>query len=693
MIRIGRAVPKLLISWRRPRFSRRFLASARDGRTYRYMSGKIAAEQVSRHVAGRAEIRDTITAVLDDAGTDWAWQGPAGAPERWVADNGPADLDVWCAAGRQSPDPVAALARAYPSAVIADAADPRRLRHTGVAVVTDTGLGVVDFTHGDLRVGPILLIPAAEVTVDPAAHRLTGAAAVADLLVRPVLRGRIPGPERLAEAREAWTAATPTGRTALARRLTAQLGAAVAADLIAAAGGALPDPRLPRRARLRLAARSLAPATIGATWAQRHSIRPAGPSAGPLGLRTRGVVVALVGTDGSGKSTVAAMLGDRLRSRGFPTSQAYFGMARGNLPGVALARRLLNVGSTAPPLALDAAVPLALDAAPPLAVDAGQRLAPSVGPAADHGLASAAGPAADHGLASAAGPAANHGLASAAGPAAGHGLAPTAASEAGPGRTSTGGPVAAAADTSGPQAPVATASALGSASETDTTSVSESGRPTEMETSSVSGRMGEMRTGSGSDRPTMAVAGTGPDSEGVGRRPDGEGVGRRLDGDGDGGGRNGPDGEGGGRNGLDHRRLRRVAAWYYAGEYGWRYLRHVLPALVRGRVVIADRWVYDLRESPWPGSAAARVAEVLVPAPDLLVLPDAPIDVIHRRKPERSVAEQRQQQERFHSLLAESPARCAEMVIDTSGPASGDRVADVVAAVVEAAHRPRGRRR
>ncbi|WP_433795231.1 hypothetical protein [Actinoplanes sp. CA-252034] len=303
---------------------------------------------MSRRVAGRAEVMDTVTAVLDDAGADWAWQGSTGAPERWAADNGPADLDVWCAAGRQSPGPVAALTRAYPCAVIADAADPRRLRHTGVAVVTATGLAVVDFTHGDLRVGPVLLVPAAEVTVDRAAHRLTGAAAVADLLVRPVLRGRIPDPDRLAEAREAWAAADPGPRAALARRLTGQLGAAVAADLIATAGGARPDPGLPHRARLRLAARSLAPGALGATWAQRRSIMPAGPSAGPLGLRARGVVVALVGTDGAGKSTVAAMLGDRLRGRGFATSQAYFGMARGNLPGVALARRLLNVGSTAP---------------------------------------------------------------------------------------------------------------------------------------------------------------------------------------------------------------------------------------------------------------------------------------------------------------------------------------------------------
>jgi thymidylate kinase len=521
------------------------------------MSGKIVSESTGRRVAGRVEVLDSVVAALDGTGEGWAWQGESGAPERWVADSGPADLDVWCSAGRQWSDPVAALARAHPCAVVADADDPRRLRHTGVAVLTTAGLGVVDFTHGDLRVGPVLLVPAAEVTVDRAAHRLTGAAAVADLLVRPVLRGRIPGTERLAEAREAWTAAEPDRRSALARRLTGQLGAAVAADLIAIAGGAAPDPGLPRRARLRLAARSLAPRAIGATWAQRHSVLPAGPAAGPLGLRTRGVVVALVGTDGSGKSTVAAMLGDRLRGRGFPTSSAYFGMARGNLPGVALARRLLNVGSIAP------------------------------SPAATHQPP----PTADH--------------------------TPSAQADRAP------------------------------SSGADSTSPSRADRS----------------SSSGADRAREAGVGSAP---GAGEE---------------------------GKDGLDHSRLRRVAAWYYAGEYGWRYLRDVLPALVRGRVVIADRWVYDLRESPWPGSPAARIAELLVPAPDLLVLPDAPIDVIHRRKPERSLADQREQQERFHRLLAERPARCAELLVDTSGSTAGEEIADLVAAVVEAAHTPRSRRR
>jgi thymidylate kinase len=451
---------------------------------------------------GRAAVRAAVAAALDASGADWAWQGESGAPDRWTADDGPADLDVWWAAPPSAADPVAAIERSFPCARVADTDDPRRLRHTSLAVETATGLAVVDLTHGDLRVGPVLLVPAAEVRTDPAGRRLTGAAAVADLLVRRVLRGRLPGSARLAEARAAWAATAPGDRRALADRLSAQLGAAVAAEIVAVASGAAPAPDLPRRARVRLAARSLAPDTAAATWAQRRSVLPAGPAAGPLGLRVRGVVVALVGTDGAGKSTVADGLHERLRRHGFVTTGAYFGMARGNLPGVALARRLLGVGSTAP--------------------------APSA-------------------------------------PAAG--------------------------------------------------------------------------TGAPADRPL----------------------------------------------------LRQAAAWFYAGEYVWRYLRTVAPAVARRQIVVADRWVYDLRESPWPGSPAARVVELLVPAPDLLVLPDAPPDVIHRRKPERTLAEQARQQRAFRRLLAERPARCAEVVVDTSG-ATPDPLAGLVTAVIQAAHGPRRRR-
>ena len=99
-----------------------------------------------------------------------------------------------------------------------------------------------------------------------------------------------------------------------------------------------------RRARRQLVTATLAPRSLPATWAQRRTIAPAGRSAGPLGLRTRGAVVALVGTDGSGKSSVSSALAAELAELGVPTRSVYFGMARGNLPGVTLARRLSASG-------------------------------------------------------------------------------------------------------------------------------------------------------------------------------------------------------------------------------------------------------------------------------------------------------------------------------------------------------------
>ncbi|GEM_PF-2065782 len=445
------------------------------------------------------------------SGPRWAWQGPADAPARWLGETGAKDLDLWCDA---DPDTaVAALRQALNCARVADTRHPGRPRHVSLAVETLTGPAVVDLTGGDLRVGPVLLVPASEIRVDEAAHRFTGATAVADLLVRPILRGRWPDPARLAEARAAWAGSEAAERRRLIDRLATQLGTRIVGELVAALDGALPEPTLPRRARARLVTRSLAPGNLAATWAQRRTVWPAGNAAGPLGLRVRGVVVAVVGTDGAGKSTVADGLAGRLNRYGLPTGSAYFGMARGNLPGVQLARRLLGVPDPHPTPALD--------------------------PTPHPGL---------------------------------------------------------------------------------------HGRP-------------------GTPAP-----------------------------------------------GLQHPHLRRAAAWFYAAEYVWRYLRVVAPQKSRRRVVIVDRWVYDLRESPWPGSGAARAAQRLVPAPDILVLPDAPVELIHARKPERTLAEQGAQQQRYRQLLAERPARHAEVVVDTTGGCT-DPLGELVAAVVQAAHAARGRPR
>lgn len=500
------------------------MGNRQTGADPRSSAPRVPSHAASQALPERPQILAALTGILSRQARRWAWQGPADAADRWLTDTGSKDLDLWYDPAAMA-DPAAVLCEAFACARVAEADDPRRLRHVSLSIETAAGPAVIDLTRGDLRVGPVLLAPVDEIEICTASHRLTGAAAVADLLVRPILRGRLPGAVRLAEARTAWDRTDCASRDRLHRRLARELGAAVAGAVVAVAAGGCPDRGLPRRARLRFIACSLRPANAAATWAQRHTVRPAGRSAGPLGLRTRGIVVALVGTDGAGKSTVAEELHQRLHRYGLPTSAAYFGMARGNLPGVGLARRLLRVG----------------DAAPSPDVHAHVRPAP--------------------------------------------------------------------------------------------------------------------------DAPPHRAAGRTPAAS----APDGPAA-------------------------LDHPALRRAAAWFYAGEYGWRYLRMVGQPRWRRQVVIADRWIYDLRESPWPGSRAAWFAERILPAPDVLVLPDAPIELIHRRKPERRLTDQRTQQERFRRLLAEHPARHAEVVVDTSGE-EADPLAALVAVVVQAAHGRRGHAR
>ena len=462
----------------------------------------------------RAELQDRLVAILRDAGVDWAWQGVSGANVRWLSETGPADLDLWWrpGSGASDADPavlVERLCRELPAAPVADSRDPARLRHTSLVVRADSGLAIIDLTHGDLRVGPITLMPAELVTGTAGeAPQLTGAAAAADLLIRPILRGRVPVDSRVDEARAAWASTSVAQRSAAEDGWRRGLGSPLAREVVGVLEGATPTALMVSRARRRLIRATVDPRAWASTWRQRHTIAPAGRHASPLGLRGHGVVVALVGTDGSGKSTVAAQVRERLEDAGFATSSAYFGMARGNLPGVALARRVLGVGGVEPASAAGAVEPVATRAA---------------------------------------------------------------------------------------------------------------------------------------DDPA------------------------------------------GDRTTLDRPLLRRAAAWYYAAEYIWRYQRTVAPARRKGHIVLVDRYVYDLRESPWPGSMASRVAEAMVPRPDILVLPDAPDEMIHARKPERSAGEQAAIQARYRSLLAERPARFGHVVVDTSG-STADPVAGLELAVISAAH-------
>lgn len=448
----------------------------------------------------RSQVVSLIESTMAGLRAKWAWQGPVGAPQEWALRDDDKDLDIWwdpeSIGGGSSSDCITALLdhlrHQLVGEPIMDSRRPGRLQHTSLVVRCAEGPAVIDFTHGNLQVGPITTLAASQVqTRDVGGHPyLAGTAAAADLVVRPLLRNKVPPSPRLSEGQEQWLATSGPERQAARSLWRAELGQSNADVLEAILSGTAPTATHRRELRRRLVWRSLRPDSLAATWRERRVVVPA-LRKGPFGLRSRGLVVAFVGTDGSGKSTTAAALKTELESLGFRTSEAYFGMGHGNLPGVATARRLAGV-------------------------------APSQEPSIE---------------------------------------------------------------------------------------------PTEM---------------------------TKPG-------------------------------------------LRRVAAWYYAVEYIWRYLTRVFWSKRRGRIVLVDRYVYDLRDSPWPGSSASRFAEAVVPAPDFLVLADAPMELIHQRKPERALAEQSQLQQHYRALLLSTPARRGNVVVDTSGVAS-DPVGRLAAAVTSAAH-------
>ncbi|MDQ1245695.1 MAG: hypothetical protein QG597_62, partial [Actinomycetota bacterium] len=188
----------------------------------------------------------------------------------WDESRGPSDLDLWWApTADQKRDVLAALRRVSPYAVVAESADTRRLQHLSLAFEVAGDLAVIDFTEGDLRVGAVLLVPAADITVDDSestAPRLAGTAGAADLLVRPLLRGKVPPAARLDQARACWAQASQARREAALDRWRGQIGEE--ADTIAEVlGGDTPDDYLARRVRGRLLRRTIAPSGLRAAWA------------------------------------------------------------------------------------------------------------------------------------------------------------------------------------------------------------------------------------------------------------------------------------------------------------------------------------------------------------------------------------------------------------------------------------------
>jgi thymidylate kinase len=109
--------------------------------------------------------------------------------------------------------------------------------------------------------------------------------------------------------------------------------------------------------------------------------------------------------------------------------------------------------------------------------------------------------------------------------------------------------------------------------------------------------------------------------------------------------------------------------FYYVFIYHWGYWTQVKPMLAINGLVIFDRYFQDIQVDPrryryngpvWLVKLFAR----LLPQPDLVILLDAPEDIIYSRKREVALEELKQQRKKYQQLMASVSDGC---IINTTG--------------------------
>ena len=123
--------------------------------------------------------------------------------------------------------------------------------------------------------------------------------------------------------------------------------------------------------------------------------------------------------------------------------------------------------------------------------------------------------------------------------------------------------------------------------------------------------------------------------------------------------------------------------FYYAADYSLGYLFLIAPALRLTRLIIFDRYIYDLlvdsKRVRYGGPAwLLHLAARAVPRPDLVILLDAPAEVLWSRKQEVPFNEVVRQRAAYLQLAGTLPST---IVVDAAQPPS-DVVHDVLDAIV-----------
>lgn len=211
------------------------------------------------------------------------------------------------------------------------------LSHDVYLVPTDDGYLQVDVTIGDLMVGPLCMAVEEQVRSSLQGGRLTGLALIADLLLRPLARGRIVEGARLQRVLAAWRDADRRGRGRYVDALAKNLGRRCASLCETVLDGNGGQNRLIWYLRFRLLRKSITSVAAGRVAVRKLCLvlmSRATRRSRPFGRFHRGLLVAFIGTDGAGKSSTIQALEAALTAQRMRWSTHYLGRARGNLPGI-----------------------------------------------------------------------------------------------------------------------------------------------------------------------------------------------------------------------------------------------------------------------------------------------------------------------------------------------------------------------
>ncbi|MGR2737569.1 hypothetical protein ACUY1T_03855 [Billgrantia sp. Q4P2] len=320
--------------------------------------------------AAKLSLLEHLQGTVPD-GIRWALRGGKSGLAAWLAADGVKDLDVWVHS-EDVPAFVHALAPVATGTASLES-DPRWLRHLVLVMSKRFDGQLIDITYGDLRVGAALTCREPLISIRPGLHgpMLTGVAAVSDLLLRKLLRGKTLTPSRLAEASLQWHLAPAEQR----RAWLADLGVTFNASLADRAQAILSGRRIAGRDRvfflLRAAQASLRHGGVSLALRRRRRFVLGRRQRVPL---KRPVAPVLFLVNGEGSATLAARIKEVLAGAGV-TTQCITPMGSGPAHWATMSRlakagiyghavTLLDSGTAAPRLPLIARLcgePIPLD--------------------------------------------------------------------------------------------------------------------------------------------------------------------------------------------------------------------------------------------------------------------------------------------------------------------------------------------